>query len=112
MDITVKKEGRISVINMSGNFDINSSAEFDNQLMALIDAGETRMLLDFSQVPFIASTGLRMLIKTAQRIKDEDGLLHLCCINKVVQDVFNMTGFDEILTVFDTKEQAVVGLAL
>jgi anti-anti-sigma factor len=110
MDITVKKEGIINVIDLNGNFDIASSTEFDNQLMALIDAGETRILLDFSQVSFIASTGLRMLLKTAQRIKDENGLLHLCCINKTVQDVFKATGFDEILTVFDTKEQALIGL--
>lgn len=110
MDITVSKEGRASIVNMNGNFDIASSAPFDEQLTALVDAGETRVLLDFSNVSFIASTGLRMLLKTAQRIKDEGGLLHLCCINETVQEVFAMTGFDTILSIFETREQALVDL--
>ena len=110
MDITVDKEGRASIVNMNGNFDIVSSAPFDEQLTALLDAGETHILLDFSQVSFIASTGLRMLLKTAQRIKDEGGLLHLCCINETVQEVFAMTGFDTILSIFETKEEALADL--
>lgn len=110
MDITVSKDGRASIVNMSGNFDIASSAPFDEQLTTLMDAGETRILLDFTQVSFIASTGLRMLLKTAQRAKDEGGLLHLCCINETVQEVFAMTGFDTILSIFETKEQALVDL--
>ena len=110
MDITVDKEGRASIVNMNGNFDIASSAPFDEQLTALLDAGETHILLDFSQVSFIASTGLRMLLKTAQRIKDEGGLLHLCCINETVQEVFAMTGFDTILSIFETREQGLIDL--
>ena len=110
MDITVDKEGRASIVNMNGNFDIASSAPFDEQLTVLLDAGETRILLDFSQVSFIASTGLRMLLKTAQRLKDEGGLLHLCCINETVQEVFAMTGFDTILSIFETKEEALADL--
>lgn len=110
MDITVSKDGRASIVNMSGNFDIASSVPFDEQLTTLMDAGETRILLDFTQVSFIASTGLRMLLKTAQRVKDEGGLLHLCCINETVQEVFAMTGFDTILSIFETKEQALIDL--
>jgi anti-sigma B factor antagonist len=110
MDITVSKDGRASTVNMSGNFDIASSVPFDEQLTTLMDAGETRILLDFTQVSFIASTGLRMLLKTAQRVKDEGGLLHLCCINETVQEVFAMTGFDTILSIFETKEEALADL--
>jgi anti-sigma B factor antagonist len=110
LDITVTKERRASIVNMNGNFDIASSALFDEQLTALMDAGETRILLDFSQVSFIVSTGLARLLKTARRINDEDGLLHICCINETVQEVFTMTAFDTILTIFNTKELALVDL--
>lgn len=110
MDITIDKEGQASIVDMNGNFDIASSVPFDEQLTALIDAGEKRILLDFSHVSFIASTGLRMLLKTAQRVKDEGGLLHLCCTNETVQEVFAMTGFDTILSIFGTREQALVDL--
>ena len=110
MEITVTKEGRAIIVKMNGNFDIASSAPFYEQLTALMDAGETRILLDFSQVSFIVSTGLAVLLKTAQRINDEDGLLHICCINETVHEVITMTNFDKILTIFKTKELALVDL--
>lgn len=110
MEITISKEGRASIVNMSGNFDIASSAPFDEQITTLVDSGETQIVLDFSNVSFIASTGLRMLLKTAQRVKDEGGLLHVCCINEAVQEVFAMTGFDTILSISETREQALVDL--
>jgi anti-anti-sigma factor len=110
MDITVTKKGRAIIVKMNGNFDIASSAPFNEQLTALMDAGETRILLDFSQVSFIVSTGLAMLLKTAQRINDEDGLLHICCINETVHEVITMTNFDKILTIFKNKELALVDL--
>ena len=110
MDITVTKKGRAIIVNMNGNFDIASSTLFKEQLTALMDAGETRILLDFSHVSFIVSTGLAMLLKTAQRIKDEDGLLHICCINETVHEVITVTNFDKILTIFKTKELALVDL--
>ena len=102
MDITVTKKGRAIIVNMNGNFVIASSAPFYEQLAELMDAGETRILLDFSQVSFIVSTGLAMLLKTAQRINDDDGLLHICCINETVHEVITMTNFDMILTIFKT----------
>ena len=110
MDITVTKKGRAIIVKMNGNFDIASSAPFNEQLTALMDAGETRILLDFSQVSFIVSTGLAMLLKTAQRINDDDGLLHICCINETVHEVITMTNFDTILSIFKTKELALVDL--
>jgi anti-sigma B factor antagonist len=110
VEITVDKEGRASIINMRGNFDMASSEPFDKQITTLIASGETRILLDFSNVSFIASTGLRMLLKTAQRVKDEGGLLYVSSINEAVQQVFAMTGLDTILSIFETREQALVDL--
>lgn len=110
MDIIVSKTGRASVVALKGNFDIASANPFDEQLMTLLDAGEKWILLDFSDVSFIASTGLRMLLKTAQRIKDDGGAFHICCVNEMVQEVFVMTGFDTILSIFETKELALVDL--
>jgi anti-anti-sigma factor len=55
--------------------------------------------------------GLRMLLKTGQRIESEDGKLHICCINDTVSSVFGMVGLDTIIPVFETKELALEGLA-
>ena len=110
MDITTSSQGTIKLVNLKGNFDISASQPFDEKLTALIDEGAKKIILDFSELIFVASTGLRMLLKTAQRLKDEKGLLHICCVNKTVMEVFEMTGFDTILSIFDSKENALVGM--
>jgi anti-anti-sigma factor len=107
MEISVEKNNDVSVVNLEGSFDIASSEPFDEELTALMNGGERRILLDFTQVPFIASTGLRMLLKAGQRMKEEGGLLYLCNINDTVREVFSMTGFDKIFSVFDTGEAAM-----
>lgn len=107
MDIRVNQEGAVKVVEMSGNFDIANAEVFDKEISGLMDSGAKIILLDFSDVSYIASTGLRMLLKSAQRSKDESGNFGLCCVNDSVKEVFTMTGFDTILNLFETKEQAL-----
>lgn len=110
MDITINVQGNVNQVNLKGNFDISASQQFDDKLTSLINDGANRIILDFSEVPFVASTGLRVLLKTAQRLKDENGLLRICGVNETVMEVFKMTSFDTILAIFDTKEEAMDGM--
>ena len=110
MDITVNTEGNVNLVALKGNFDISASQQFDEKLTSLIKDGANRIIMDFTGVMFVASTGLRMILKTAQQLKDEKGLLHICCVNNTVMEVFKMTGFDTILSIFDSKENAMVGM--
>jgi anti-anti-sigma factor len=76
----------------------------------LIEGGARSVLLDFSAVPFVTSTGLRMILKAAQTMKVQSGQLRICCVNDTVMEVFQMTGFDTILSIFDTVDAAMEGL--
>lgn len=110
MDIQVSDGDGISIIALTGNFDIASAKPFDEELTALADAGNNKIVLDFSEVGFIASTGLRVLLKAAQRVKVDEGALVVCCVGQTVADVFSMTGFDTILAIYETRESAVEAL--
>ena len=111
MDITVNVEGDINLVSLEGNFDISAAEQFDAELITLVDGGARKIILDFSEVKFVASTGLRMILKAAQRMKAENGLLRICCVNKTVMEVFQMTGFDTILDISDTVDTARDGMA-
>lgn len=110
MDINVNSEGNVTIVALNGNFDISASQRYDDQLTSLINDGAKQVILDFSEVAFVASTGLRMILKTAQRLKDESGQLRICGVNDTVMEVFKMTGFDTILVIFNTREEALDGL--
>lgn len=110
MEHNVVEDGDITIVELAGSVDIASAASFDEVISGLIDNGRTKMMLDFSRVEFIASMGLRMLLKTGQRIENEQGKLHICCINETVGEVFGMVGLDTIIPVFETRELAVQDL--
>ena len=111
MNITVNVEGDFNLVSLEGNLDISASEQFDSELTTLIDGGARKVVLDFSGVKFVASTGLRMILKAAQNMKTENGLLQICCVNETVMEVFQMTGFDTILAISDTVETAKGAMA-
>ncbi len=111
MEINAAKENDILVVGLDGNFDIASAAPAESKLTELLDGGELKVLLDFSQVPYIASSGLRVLLKVAQRLKSDGGKFGLCSVNDTVGEVLVMTGFDKILSIYESKEKALESLA-
>jgi anti-anti-sigma factor len=110
MEISATEKDGIWIAVMDGKLDTANSAGAEERLMDLLGAGASRLVLDLGQVDYIASSGLRSLLKLAQRMKQEEGLLHLCSLNDMVSEVFQISGFDRILTVYDTEEQAVAAL--
>lgn len=110
MDINATENDGIWIAVLDGKLDTASADGAEAKLMELVDGGANRLVLDFGAVDYIASSGLRTLLKLAQRMKNEGGMLHLCQLNDMVSEVFEISGFDRILYVFDTEVQAVNAL--
>lgn len=105
MEINVNQEQGIQVLSLVGNFDTASAAKKEQEFINLVGDGSEKFLVDLAEVPFIASSGLRILLKIAQAIKAGGGGLYLCSLNDTVREVFTISGFDKILNVSDNKEQ-------
>ena len=65
-----------------------------------------RFVVDFSQLAYISSAGLRVLLMAAKRVKTENGALILCGMQDHIQEVFEISGFLQILTVAGTRQEA------
>lgn len=107
MEPNVLEDGDVTIVELAGNIDIASAASIDENMSSLIDGGTRKLLLDFSRVKYVASMGLRMLIKTGKRLEAEDGSLRICCTNDTVDKVFAQVGLDAVIPVFDNKELAL-----
>jgi len=105
MEINTNQEQGFQVLGLVGNFDTASAAEKEQEFIDLVGDGSGKFLVDLAEVPFIASSGLRILLKIAQAIKVGGGSLHLCSLNDTVREVFAISGFDKILNVSENKEQ-------
>ncbi|EFB41822.1 hypothetical protein pah_c022o117 [Parachlamydia acanthamoebae str. Hall's coccus] len=63
--------------------------------------------MDFSEVSYLSSAGMRMLLSTSKKLKAFSGKLVLCCVTPNVMDVLKMSGFDHVLEITTSKELAL-----
>ncbi len=106
LKIESKDNGAITEVLFSGNMDTNTAPGAQDELNALIDAGKTQLVINFEELNFISSAGLRILLATAKRLKRESGGMAICHLNETVQEVFDISGFISIFNVFGSQEEA------
>lgn len=109
MEIKTSEMKGASIVELIGNLDTANAGLVEAELTKLLDADTSRLLLNFTAVPFIASSGLRVLLKVGQAFNARGGMLHICCINDTVREVFEISGFDRIFSIFDSEEDALEG---
>ena len=109
MKITIHDSNEIKIVRINGELETNTSNDAEVCLSKLLDEGVKKILVDFETLDYISSAGLRVLLATAQKLKDGDGSLRVCNLNETVQEVFDISGFSTILSVFKTETEALDG---
>ncbi len=109
MQISVKTTNEVKILAFEGKLDTGTSPDAQQQLTRLIEAGGNRFLVNFEQLDYISSSGLRVLLTTAKQLKGVDGELRICNPNEVVREVFEISGFTTIFKVFGSESEALDG---
>jgi anti-sigma B factor antagonist len=107
MEISISESGDVRILSFQGNLDTGTSSEAESQINGLIEAGAQKLLVNFEQLEYISSAGLRVLLATAKKLKPSGGNLKICCLNQTVQEVFDISGFSTILSVTASEEEAL-----
>ena len=97
--------GDILRLRLVGRLDSNSSPELEKILLDEIAAGKG-VVLDFSDLDYISSAGLRILLMGAKRAKQRGTKLALFGLRDSILEVFKVSGFLKILNVFGTMDEA------
>ncbi len=107
MKIDKSKNGGVMVVVPHGSLDINTRKLFQDELLGLVDCGETAILVDLSAVEFITSTGLSALLSAAKRVEEIGGKFAVCSLNDNIRRVVKVSGFG---TIFDTlfADEAII----
>ena len=90
-------EGERLTLTLSGRLDTNSSPALEAELKQSVGGGK-ELIFDFSGVEYISSAGLRVLL-AAQKVMNRQGSMKLIGVNDDVMEVFEITGFSDILTI-------------
>ena len=97
MIITKTKNGTTLTIVLEGRLDTRTAPQLELDLKSSID-GIEKLCLDFASLEYISSAGLRILL-SAQKIMNKQGGMVIRNVNEDVMDIFEITGFVDILTV-------------
>lgn len=84
------------LVGVRGRLDHTSVPALESTLEQLMVAGNTLLVVDFSQASYINSGGLRLLVSVWRRVGREGGGLQLCGLNSRLQEIFEMVGFDQL----------------
>ena len=97
MTITKELNGKDLQIAVEGRLDTVTAPELEAELKASMDAADT-LVIDFSKLEYISSAGLRVLL-SAHKAMSAKGGLKVTHVNEIVQEVFEVTGFSDVLTI-------------
>lgn len=97
----------VGLVELSGEVDIYTAPRFKDDMVALIDEGATELIIDLSQVTFVDSTALGVLIGGIKRMHAVDGRMALVVSTRPVQKVLAITGLDRVFEIHSTREKAL-----
>ena len=97
MNITKQQNGNALTVALEGRLDTVTAPELEAELSKSLD-GVNTLTLDFSKLEYISSAGLRVLLSAHKRMSAV-GTMTITHVNEIVQEVFEVTGFSEILNI-------------
>lgn len=110
MSLTREKNGDILVVSAAGQINSANAAGLESRLLEWAGDAEREWVLDLAQVEYISSAGLRVVLLLAKTLKQKGGRLVLCSLQPLVLEVFDISGFLEILDVAENREAALEAL--
>ena len=98
MEVNNKRIEDVLTITVEGRLDATTAPALEDSMRTIMD-GAKEIIFDFTKLEYISSAGLRILLATQKIMNKTEGELKVIGINETVQEIFEATGFDEILTV-------------
>ncbi len=110
MNVNLTKKGTVAVISVQGRVDTMSAPGLEQKVSEWISEGETRLILDLTDMDYISSAGLRTLIVVGKKAKAQGGFLWCCALQGVVGKVFEVSGFPRLIPVYASVDEALGAL--
>ncbi len=107
MDMDIDRDGHTLVATPKGRIDGLNAGDFSAALLAALEAEDQRLLVDFSQMTYISSAGLRVILSLAKTMGSQDGTLDICGPPENILEVLKISGFDQILAIHESRAAAL-----
>ena len=107
MSFRTSKQNGVTVVDVDGQLIVGNRQELKDLVQRALEAGERRILIDFSRTGYIDSSGLGALVSISKRIREAGGELRLAGLNDDLRSLFELTKLDTLFQISDTRERAL-----
>jgi anti-anti-sigma factor len=103
----MENAGEIDIVIMAARIDSDSAVHLEKSFNNLLSMGTKKIVCDFSGTSYISSAGLRVLLSVTKTLVRSNGRIALCALCPNVMAVFTVAGFDQIIPIYRTRDDAI-----
>ncbi|AQT69311.1 Anti-anti-sigma-B factor [Anaerohalosphaera lusitana] len=80
----------------------------EDSILPLVEDGTgVELVISFENVKFLSSAVLGLLIRLSKKVYENQGKMHLCCIDQKIYEIFKITRLDKVFEIYDSRDEAV-----
>lgn len=107
LEIAVRHLPKATVVAVGGEVDVFTAPQLDSLLAGQIQEGHTTLVLDFTHVEFLDSTGLGVVVKAIKKCQDDSGSISVVVATERIRRIFEITGLDRSIRLAATVAEVV-----
>ena len=111
MELNERQAGGVTVLSLKGSIDAMTAPKISEFIQGHVTKGNIKLVADFSGVDYTSSAGLRVLLGAIKDTRAQSGDMRLAGVQPDVLKVLNLSGFTNILKMFDNADEAVASYA-
>ena len=107
MEYQTRNEAGIAIVDLNGEIDVSHAPHLRKKFIGLLENDTKQLLINMSEVIYIDSAGLSVLIAAHRKAHDTGGSFGLINPQQPVRQVLNITGMDKVIQIFSTVEEGI-----
>lgn len=102
-----EQQGSVAVVTVTDQLDARNSQEAKDFFRSLVERGETRIVVDLSELEFVDSSGLGALVTAIKTARQAGGDVRLCGLTQAVKTIFELTRLTRVFDLYDDRSSAI-----
>ncbi len=111
MELKTEYDGDLMIVTPAGRIDGSNAFDFQTAIDTAMADHDAGVIMDLSELTYISSAGLRVILLLAKKIKGQSTSLVLCSLAASIMDVFEISGFGKIIPIHQTRAEAISSIA-
>ena len=108
MDINEHRVRDVLIIGMTGTLDTLAARDAELRVLDMIEDEDRQVIINLGKLTYISSAGLRVIVQAAKSLNARSGELKICNARDEVKNVLRISGFHNLIKIYDTESEAFV----